>query len=307
MKRPVNEIPSEVIPIQKIWTSTSATGKASKKEEKEIETLITDIKTNGQLYPIVVVRRPLEPKSDFAFDLTAGNKRLEAARSLKWKEIKAIIIPYPDGHDDQAEEIIRRFTTIIEKLQSKSMSDYDLAEAAVEMKNKYEIKGAEFAQVLGLSQGYTYNLTRWYTTTHPDILAAWRENHPLINQSELERMSHMPKHEALAYFNKRITMRSAPDPFQPGKKLKSNNGSSTNGEKRNRRASEIQLMKLQDAINESNLNEAVKGLCRNIIKFALGASKDVPGITNYHKLPKVVLSKKSTRANKTVRETASAA
>ena len=295
MKRPVNEIPAKILPLSSIIGDT---GKTSKKEEKEIEALAADIKIKGQLYPIIVLS-PLPHRESYR--LVRGNKRLNAIRELGWKEINAIIIPSSlDAlvamDDPDAEATVERFADIMEKLQTKAMSDFDIAKAAIEMKARHGIKGAEFAAVLGLSQGYVYNLTRWYKAAHPEILAAWCEDHPLINQSELERMSHMPRHEALDYFLKRVTMRTTPEPFQPGKKPKGHSNGNGNGKhERNRRASEIQLVKLQDAIDESDLNVDVKLLCKNIIKFALGASKDVPGITNYHKLPKTILSKRVSR------------
>lgn len=291
MKRPVSEIPAEQIPISQITVD----GKAPAK--KEIDALAAEFEASGgMLLAIIVAKNPPPPngKETPSYRLKDGRKRIEVAKKLGWKEIKAVVIP-PFSEYTSADTIVDKFVDLASRLQRREMKDYDIAKAACEMKDRYEIKGATFASVLGLSQGYTYNLTRWFSSMPAEIKDAWKNDHPFISQAELERMSHMPKQEVLGYFEKRQAMRSVPqEPFTPGKRNRAANAAA-----RARRASEAQLLKLQEALDESPLIEPAKSLCTAIIKFALGASKEVPGVTNYQKLPKELLSREALKESAT--------
>lgn len=287
MKRPVNDIPAEPISLALISVEGKAPGK------KEVDTLVEEIEiSGGMLYPIIVAKNPPNGK-EHSYRLKHGRKRYEAAKRLGWKEVKCVVIPPFEA--ENSDTIVNKFADLADRLQRKELKDYDIAKAAVEMKDKYDIKGATFAVVLGLSQGYTYNLTRWYSSMPGEIRDAWKNEHPFISQAQLEHMSHMPKGEILNYFEKRQAMLAAPQmPFMPGKRTRAANAAA-----RARRASEAQLLKLQEALDESPLTDSVKNLCSSIIKFALGASKDVPGITNYQKLPKELLSREALKESST--------
>jgi hypothetical protein len=51
------------------------------------------------------------------------------------------------------------------------------------------------------------------------------------------------------------------------------------------------MLNLMKAIGESPLRDTVRKLCSDIVRFALGTSKDVNGITNYKKLDPELLDK----------------
>jgi hypothetical protein len=127
------------------------------------------------------------------------------------------------------------------------------------------------------------------------VREAWKAGNPVVNQSELERYSHMAKGDAVEAWDLRLRMRaSAFEPFMPGGKNKQNgNGplGTMSKQHKPRRASERQISQLQQAIDDSVLTEHVKQLCGNMLKFVLGIEKNVPGITDYQKLPLTIISK----------------
>lgn len=292
MKRPTSNIPAEVISINQIVVES----KLPSGLKKEIAVLSEQIKENGLVYPIVVATglapgpaaeseeggKESSKKEKEVYRLKAGQKRLEAAKLAGWREIKAVVIP-PIIETLALED---RFTTLIEKCQRKELSDYDIAQAAVDLEEKHEVKGTEFARVMGISQGYTYNLMRWFKAVPQEIRTAWKNDHPLLNQTELETISHMQHGEGRAYWEKRLKMHHAPEPFQPGK-----GGSRTSAERKSRRPTETQLIKFLEAIDETNLIDPVKELLGHVVRFSLGVSKNVPGITDYRKLHPSLIKK----------------
>jgi ParB/RepB/Spo0J family partition protein len=280
MKRPGSAPPIELIPISEIANE-------SKVGKKDVEILKREIEKYGQLVAVIVSVAPE------GYILEAGAKRLEAAKAAGWKEIKATIISNKDGDDDYDSTTIREWVKLIESHQRYEMSDYDLAKAAVQMEDKHQIKGSEFARQMGLSNGYTYNLMRWYRMAPEKVREAWKAGNPLINQAELERYSHMAKADTIEAWDLRLRMRaSAFEPFMPGGKKQNGNGPHASMSKHKpRRASERQISQLQQAIDDSVLTEPVKQLCGNMLKFVLGVEKNVPGITDYQKLPLTIISK----------------
>jgi ParB/RepB/Spo0J family partition protein len=287
MKRSTSLPPVELVPVPKITVDGK---RDSKKDAEKIKELKESFKEHGQLAAIILFN--VEGSSEFV--LQSGWKRLEAAKALKWEEIKATVIRVGADYDL---DLIREWTRLIEEHQKYALDHYDLAHAAVVMETKHKIKGSEFARQLGLSNGYIYNLMRWYRSIPEPVREAWKNNNPLINQAELERYSHMQKSDALEAWQLRVRMKaSAFEPFMPdknGKNGKKATASEIAKAHKPRRASERQIAKLQQALDESPLIDSAKELGTNILKFVLGVEKNVAGITDYRKLPLNIISKEA--------------
>lgn len=246
-------------------------------EGKVNKHLLEDINENGQIMPIIVSKLQEENH----YKLEAGRKRLIVAKHLDWKKIKATVINIDNEYD---EDMISEWIQILEAQQSYKMTDYDLAQKAVMMEEKFQVNGRTFAAQTGMATGYIYNLMRWFRNAPDKVKVAWRENNPHLNQVELERYSHMTKSEASDAWELRLKMRTSPmETFHPKK---------TNGKQetiiRPRRASERQIVNLQMAVNDSPLIQPAKKLASNIIRFVLGADKNVPGITDNQEIPQVL-------------------
>ena len=288
MNRISNEPPSEIVPLAKIQYESPP-----KALRKNIDIAKAALKEHGQVKVILILStsrphiasrkrpKPLPPPDGKLgmFTVRSGSVQLEAARELKWKEIKAIVIP----EECPTPSIIPEWVKLLEQHTTNPLSDYEIAQSAVDMETKFQVKGSLFATITGISKPYIYNLMRWYRHAPPQVREAWKEKHPLINQAELEFYSHMSSSEdALRAWKSRVMTKSSnAQPFKPGR-----NGYARKEdiECRPRRASEKQITLLQESINQSNLSAPAKELCSHIIKFVLGARKDVPGVTRKAKL-----------------------
>jgi ParB/RepB/Spo0J family partition protein len=267
MKKPSSTPPVELISLPSIQNDSK-----TKISKKEIKSVVDGLEENGQLVPIIVTKT-----NNGEIHIVRGHAIFEAARELSWKQIKATVIPIGEDQDD---DLTGEWIRLVEAHQRYELDDFALAKAAVMMEDKYKIRGSEFARQLGMSNGYAYNLMRWYRSAPDKVREAWRQGHPYINQAELERYSHMTKVEALEAWELRIRMRSsALEAFKPTRK----NGDASPAPTP-RRATEKQIAKLQVAIEQSSLTQPAKDLCTNILKFVLGVEKEVKGITDYQKL-----------------------
>ncbi len=288
MKRPRREVPHLVIEIDEIGVEDDKSA-ASKKEISDLAKDITE--KNGLLYPIVIcVDENANPKQPtYKIKNGWGRKRLEAAHLLGWKKITAVVIPPVTGVLKPA-EVVDKLANLIQAIQTDAISDYGIGKTVSEIENQHGLKRSEIAKIVGLSLGYMYNLVRWYTHVPTPIKNAWRDDHPYMNQSVLDAMSHMKASDAINHWDKIVAMRSSPTPFSPdGKKV---NGEASNGAPRKpHKATETQMVNLMKALNESPLRDPVRKLGLDIAKFALGITKEVPGITDYRKLDPYLLDK----------------
>lgn len=288
MKRPIHRMPTKVIALSKILIPDS--DRISKKEGKDIAELAADIKAKGLETPVVVSPYDREGHGKPAprnidYDLRAGRVRTLAAKSIGWSEIECVVI---DIGRTLATSTMSRLVVLVEQCQLRQLSDYDIAKAACEMKDKHQITVPEFSKTLGLSESYCYNLVRWYSQSQPEIRDEWKAGAKFLTQTELEMMIHMSREQALEYYAGRVRMRSGGEAFQPGKSRRKERP-----QKRNYRASERALLNLMQAVDHSKLHDPAKKLCESIIRFALGDAKDVPGITDFYRLaPELVANDK---------------
>ncbi len=283
MNRPSNQPPAQPIPLNKIQYL-----KPPRTARDEIEKTKVLLKKHGQVNPIVVSkikesRVKKKKRVTHPYTLHYGTTELEAARALRWPTIKAIVLDPDTASAFDNNKIVTDWVKILSRQIQYGLSNYDIAESASEMMEKWKIKASQFALIMGLSTPYTYNLMRWYRYLPNEIRSAWKKGHPLVTQGELERYAHMDPEEVLDTWKLRLRMRTTTNTaFKPGQRK---NGKNQLPIKKPRRATERQLVMLQEAIDESVLTPDAKDLCSNLIKFALGFTSRVPGITDYNKLP----------------------
>ena len=88
--------------------------KRIRKDMGDIETLAESLKRHGQITPIVISKKNV---------LIAGGRRLEAAKSLGWRTINAVIL-------EKSTELSRLELEIEENTQRRDFSMDELAEAS---------------------------------------------------------------------------------------------------------------------------------------------------------------------------------
>jgi ParB family transcriptional regulator, chromosome partitioning protein len=87
--------------------------KRIRKNMGDIETLAESLKRHGQISPIVISRKNV---------LIAGGRRLEAAKSLGWRTINAVIL-------EKSTELSRLELEIEENIQRRDFTMEELADA----------------------------------------------------------------------------------------------------------------------------------------------------------------------------------
>ncbi|HEX7033241.1 MAG TPA: ParB/RepB/Spo0J family partition protein [Nitrososphaera sp.] len=106
-----------------------------------VEELVSSIRTNGLLQPIVV--RPV----DSYFEIVAGNRRRKACEILRWKKIPCHVV---DLDDKQAFE-----TSLVENLQRETLTPTDEAQAYKAYVTDFGWGGiSELAKKIGKSPSY---------------------------------------------------------------------------------------------------------------------------------------------------------
>jgi len=99
--------------------------KRIRKELGDIETLAESLKCHGQISPILISKKNI---------LIAGGRRLEAAKSLGWRTINAVIL-------EDSSEISRLELEIEENTQRRDFTMEELAEATQKL---YRMKNPGF-------------------------------------------------------------------------------------------------------------------------------------------------------------------
>ncbi len=135
----------EAIPVNEIVVSNLNSRKV-KPGDPGIKQLAESLKTTGQLVP-VVVRQVRE-----GYELLAGQRRLVAAKSLGWEEIKAEIV---EANDDKASIII---TT--ENLQRENLTPFEEAEQLSDLMGRFDNDARAVAAELGRSANWVARRSR---------------------------------------------------------------------------------------------------------------------------------------------------
>lgn len=115
-------------------------------DEKIIE-LAQTLQTHGMLQPIVVRK-----KDEKTFELIAGERRLRAAKYLKWKTISAIVREMGD--------VETASLALIENIQREQLSVMEEAIAYEQLLKMHSITQEALAQRLGKSQSAVANRIR---------------------------------------------------------------------------------------------------------------------------------------------------
>ena len=141
------------LPIELIDFSEHQPRIITDKVLQDVEKLAKSIETNGQIYPIVVI------KKEETYELVGGEKRFRAVRDvLKHKTIRAII------RDDKSTEKTA-LISLIDNLHRSNLSDFELVNAIQKHCDEfgYTIQNIEFiTQKYQLDQSKYFRLMSFY-------------------------------------------------------------------------------------------------------------------------------------------------
>lgn len=135
-------------------------------EGQKMSDLRTSMDNEGLKVAITV--QPLDEGSD-QYRIINGFRRTSCARSLGWKSIPAAIVawdlPLRDAY----------WFNIIENSTRKSLTTFEIANAARLMRDKFDVKAADFARRTGYSDGHVSKLLSTMDRLQPFLIDRWRE------------------------------------------------------------------------------------------------------------------------------------
>jgi ParB/RepB/Spo0J family partition protein len=238
-------------------------------EEKGVESLAADIRERGLIHPLTVWK-----DESGALRLRAGFRRYRALEAIgRTEQIPVLVLPEDTSPLDQ------QWTNYIENCQRRDLSAYEVACHSQYMIETYSVSGADVARRIGYSTTYVNALLRWRRLLPDEILEAWKKDHPLLTQSLLEKLSHMLPDEAVRIWQElNLGFRGPGGEGDDDDDETMGLGSERDG-KAPKRASEIELATLRDAIAEhTKLGPKERKLGVLVVEFALGRRRTIPGV-----------------------------
>lgn len=164
--------------------------------EAEIASLAESIKREGLLNPITVRHRPHRKPSYF---LVAGFKRFRALRKLEVSSAPARVC--------RAERDVDAYLlNLAENTDRSDLTAADLAQRCAWLSEQYSLSGAEIAERVKLSKAHVNNLIRVTKQLHPEILEAFRTEHPSAQVQRLVGLCSRPPEEQLKAWNQVLAL-----------------------------------------------------------------------------------------------------
>lgn len=116
-------------------------------DHESVSELASSIKSKGQLEPIAIRRYPANKD---LFQVIYGHRRVEAIKTLGWKNIRAELY---ENIDDNA--LIQM--ALIENLQRKEMTDYEKGQLFKLLSDNFELTFQEIGRLIGKTKQYVSN------------------------------------------------------------------------------------------------------------------------------------------------------
>lgn len=238
-------------------------------EEGEIEDLSHSMTSQGIKIPVTVVEGP-----NNTYFLRAGFRRTKAARRLGWTYIPAIVLPW------NTPQVSEYWANIIENTARKSLHTYELATAALKMKQEFQIDHREFAKITCNDPGYIANLLRAIERLPSEILKSWRER-DRIPIGDYIKWSAMTPFEALKAYHLAQGLRhreklegqlpgASEPPTRPRGPVREKTATNRGLKRMERLKGAIELC--------THLDEPTKKMYLQIVCFCEGTRDTVPGI-----------------------------
>lgn len=164
--------------------------------EAEIAALAKSIDEKGLLNPVTLRHQPHKKPPYF---LVAGFKRMRALRALDVARVPARLCR-------AARPVDAYLLNLAENTDRSDLSAADLAQRCAWLSEQYSLSGAEIAEHVKLSKAHVNNLIRLTKQLHPDILAAFRDEHPSAQVQRLVGLCSRTPEEQLKTWNQVLAL-----------------------------------------------------------------------------------------------------
>lgn len=159
--------------------------------EEEIEALAQSIQEKGLLNPPTLRHRPHRKPSYF---LVAGFKRLRALRRLGVGKVPARLCR-------SERDVDAYLLNLAENTDRSDLSAFDLAQRCAWLSENYGLSGTEISQRVKLSKAHVNNLIRLTKQLHPEVLSAFRAEHPAAQVQRLVGLCSRAPEDQLKVWN----------------------------------------------------------------------------------------------------------
>jgi ParB/RepB/Spo0J family partition protein len=242
----------------------------------KIQELAESIRERGQLMPGNVLRIPEgspEYERGIRYRLIAGYRRAKALDLLGIEEMRVTVGPMSDlASKDGARAA--KLTNLSENLDREDLTTYELAEAVAQL-HEGGLTIDQIAGSLKKSAAYFYNITRALKRLAPELLEAWRRDHPGMTAKRAIELSTLPhavqvdRWKALGYNDaKGDRILEAPKPGAA-------EGEDNNGQRggRDTKPTSRILRVALEKLPELDLRPAERELAQSLIAWVLGEGK----------------------------------
>jgi ParB/RepB/Spo0J family partition protein len=243
----------------------------------KIQELAESIRERGQLMPGNVLRIPegsTEYERGIRYRLIAGFRRAKALDLLGIEEMRVTVGTTSDLASSKGGARAAKLTNLSENLDREDLTTYELAEAVAQLHAEGGLTIDQIAGSLKKSPAYFYNITRALKRLAPELLEAWRRDHPGMTAKRAIELSTLPhavqvdRWKALGYNDaKGDRILGAP---KPGAEGEDNDG--PRGGRDTKPTSRI-LRVVLEKLPELDLRPAERELAQSLIAWVLGEGK----------------------------------
>ncbi len=265
-------------------------------DEGKVNKLRDSIKVQGLIHPCLLIRAAQLGKkyeSDgHPYVLVAGFRRQTALDMLAEDQGLKDTNQEADYRIAPVEWTIQDalMANLTENLSREDLSTYELAAQCAELRDTYKLGAKEIASRVRahdseqgsrkpLSEAHINNLIRCATGLHPDIIEAWKEQHPKASLRTLIALA--AEKDQDAQLRQWQGVEEEPE-GEGGEGGEGEGGGKAEKEKTNRRPSPVQITimceKIKDAVKaEKKTDEWAKGAIA-ALRWAGGTAPNIPGI-----------------------------
>jgi len=227
---------------------------------QSLESLAQSMREEGLKVPITVIAR--WGRDDYY--IRAGFRRLKSAQKLEWKQIPAIVLSADTPTSDQY------WCNVLENSTRKSLTTYEVGNAAKLMRDKFGVKPADFAKKTGYSYDYVRHLIVCFDRLSDQLLEQWKLG-ARLTVAEWYKLAQCDHHQALRMFRQW----SGTGVSERMKEIEKNRT-------HKRQLAPVKwlerMQRLYTGIDGSRLEPKTRQLCLQVVEFCMGQRHEIKDV-----------------------------